>query len=45
MENNRIRCNSCEHICTEEQLLIVEGIEHCPHCGSSGFLMDLDVPV
>lgn len=37
-----VRCNNCGWIGKEEELLIDLDIEHCPRCGDTDMLMDID---
>lgn len=41
-----IRCNMCESVFQEEQINYdyKNDKEYCPNCGTSGCLMDLELP-
>lgn len=43
-QNRMVRCVWCENEFSEDKILFDEDteIEHCPFCGRSGCLMDLD---
>ena len=38
--NEMVKCNWCNSVCTDDKLLVVKDIEHCPECGRTGCLMD-----
>lgn len=38
----KVRCNWCEWTGDENELIIVNEIEYCPHCGNKGMLMDIE---
>ena len=40
---NKIRCNQCYWVGNEDQLVIKNDTEHCPHCDDSECLMDIDI--
>ena len=38
-----VRCNRCgEWLGWEDELVVKDDVEHCPHCGASDALMDVD---
>lgn len=46
MDDKRVRCNWCESEFYEKYLRLEDVgnsvIEHCPVCGESGYIMDLE---
>jgi len=38
-----VMCTWCEAVSTEEELEIRLDTEHCPQCGQSGCLLDMQV--
>ena len=38
----KVRCNWCEWVGNENELIVIDEVEYCPHCGTKGALMDLD---
>lgn len=39
---NFVKCNWCECVFTETDILVENDLEFCPHCQQNGFLMDVD---
>lgn len=37
-----VKCNQCEWIGEEKDLMIVDEVEYCPNCKEYGCLMDVD---
>lgn len=38
----KVRCNWCEWVGNENDLIVIDDIEYCPNCGHSGMLMDIE---
>jgi hypothetical protein len=39
---DKVRCNNCMTVMSEESIKVVDNTEVCPNCNTDGCIMDLD---